>query len=312
VLPILHLNGYKIANPTVLARIPQDELRALLEGYGTRRASSRATTRRRCTSDGRDARRALDEIRAIQRAPRDGRAERPRWPMIVLRTPKGWTGPEGGRRRAAEGTFRSHQVPLAAARDARAPRAARGVDALLPARGAVRRARRAAPELPRSRPRASAHGRQPARQRRPAAARPATARLPRLRRRRSPRRRRRQRGDARARRFLRDVDARNPTPSGVRADETPPTASAPVFDVTDARGWPRSSPATTPRPDGRSWRCSASTSARAGSRAILLTGRHGFFSCYEAFIHIVDSMFNQHAKWLKVTRDIPWRRRSRR
>ena len=200
VLPILHLNGYKIANPTVLARIPEDELRALLRGLRARAAcfvtGDDPETVHQALAAALDA--ALDEIAEIQRRARtEGAVERPHWPMIVLRTPEGLDRPEGGRRPAGRG-----HVALApgAARQARrkpgAPAPARGVDALLPARGALRRgrtpARRAARAGAGGR---AADGRQPARQRRPAAPQPAASRLPRLRRRRSLRR-----GTGRARR----------------------------------------------------------------------------------------------------------------
>ena len=144
VLPILHLNGYKIANPTVLARIPEDELRALLEGYGHAPrfvAGDDPDAVHQALAAALDG--ALDEIAEIQRGARAGAAaERPRWPMIVLRTPKGWTGPKEVDGNPAEGNWRSHQVPLSElAENPEHLRAARGVDALLPPRGAVRRGR---------------------------------------------------------------------------------------------------------------------------------------------------------------------------
>ena len=188
VLPVLHLNGYKIANPTVLARIPEDELRALLEGYGH---APRFVTGddpeavHQALAAALDA--ALDEIAEIQRKARtEGAVERPRWPMIVLRTPKGWTGPKEVDGQPAEGNWRSHQVPLA--KLAESPEHLRQLEEWM---------RSYRPEelfdehgrprdevlAPRAGGRAP-HGRQSAHQRRPAAARPAASRLPRLRRRR--------------------------------------------------------------------------------------------------------------------------------
>ncbi len=145
VLPILHLNGYKIANPTVLARIPQDELRSPAGGLRLRAVLRRGRRPgRACTSRWRrrmDT--VVERIRAIQKAAREGGAtERPRWPMIVLRTPKGWTGPKEVDGKPVEGTWRSHQVPLGEVRDERRePADARGLAAQLPAGGAVRRER---------------------------------------------------------------------------------------------------------------------------------------------------------------------------
>ena len=185
VLPILHLNGYKIASPTVLARIPDRELVSLLEGYGytvhevAGDDPEKVHQQMAATFD-----RVVEEIGDIQRRAReDGDLTRPRWPMIVLKTPKGWTGPKMVDGVQVEGTFRAHQVPITNARgQPGAPAPARGVDAELPAAGAVRRGREAgrgtgragAEQLP-------ADGREPARQRRPAAPRSRSAGLPRLR-----------------------------------------------------------------------------------------------------------------------------------
>ena len=141
VLPILHLNGYKIANPTVLARIPDDELMKLMEGYGHRPILVEGDDPAIVHGLMADAAgRAMDEIDAIRREARSGgRHGRPAWPMIVLRTPKGWTGPAEVDGVPVEGTFRSHQVPLSGLAERPDHLAhARGVDALLPPRGAVR------------------------------------------------------------------------------------------------------------------------------------------------------------------------------
>ena len=167
VLPILHLNGYKIANPTVLARIPRRRAaRAHARATATSPTSSRATTRRPCTSrwPRRSTRSSTRSPRSRPDAREDGRCERPRWPMIVLRTPKGWTGPKEVDGQPVEGTFRSHQVPLARLRAERPSTcAARGVAAQLPARGALRRRRPACvPELRALAPqRRAPHERQP-------------------------------------------------------------------------------------------------------------------------------------------------------
>ena len=189
VLPILHLNGYKIANPTVLARIGRDELEQLLRGYGYTPyfvEGHEPEPMHRLMASTLD--RVIGEIRRIQSDARDrGVTERPRWPMIVLQTPKGWTGPKVVDGLPVEGTYRAHQVPLSEPADSpRAPENARAVDAELPARGALRRAGAA----PRRAGRAGACGRspdggQPARQRRRPAARPAAAGFPRLRHRRA-------------------------------------------------------------------------------------------------------------------------------
>ena len=203
VLPILHLNGYKIANPTVLARIPPDELSALLRGNGWDPlwveieigADHEAAHRRFAAVLDQ----ALDGIAGFQRAAREEGAEgRPAWPMIVLRSPKGWTGPARVDGLPVEGTWRAHQVPLAGVREnPEHLRALERVVAKLPARGALRRAgrRRRRPRRPGA-PRRSPHEREPAHQRRPPPARPRPARLPHVRRRRSRTRRDHGRGHA--------------------------------------------------------------------------------------------------------------------
>ena len=234
--------------------------------------------------------------------------------MIVLRTPKGWTGPEDGRRHAGRGDV--PRAPGAARRaraEPRAPRAARGVDEELPARGALRRrAAGCAPSSPRSRRAGdAAHEREPARQRRPA---PQDLRLPDFRdyavdvpapgRRRRPRRRacrasssatccELNRERAQLPRLQPRRDGVEPLERRLRGDEP-------------RVGRPRSLPGDDHvAPDGRVMEMLSEHQCQGWLEGYLLTGRHGFFSCYEAFIHIVDSMFNQHAKWLKVTRDDP-------
>ena len=216
VLPILHLNGYKIANPTVLARIGDDELDSLLEGYGHRVHwvdGDEPEAMHQRMAEVLDA--VVAEIAAIQRAARqDGKTERPRWPMIVLRTPKGWTGPKEVDGKPTEGTWRSHQVPLAEIRTNLAHLEqlegwlkSYRAEELFDRNGTPHpRARGAtAEELP-------AHERQPARQRRPAAPAAGAARLPRLRGRRGGARQDVLRGDARARRVPARRDPGEPRP----------------------------------------------------------------------------------------------------
>jgi xylulose-5-phosphate/fructose-6-phosphate phosphoketolase len=319
VLPILHLNGYKIANPTVLARIPDDELVRLFEGYGQTVhvvAGDEPAAVHRALADTLDT--ALDEIAAIRRGWRGdatpatpGPVDRPRWPMIVLRTPKGWTGPRDVDGVPVEGTFRSHQVPLAGLatnpdhlrqleqwmrsyrphelfdHDGRlrpevaalAPSGDRRMGANPHANGGrLRREldlhdfRETAVDVP-----------DPGR---------TTAEPTRV-----------------LGRWLRDVVARNPrTFRIVGPDETASNRLTDVFEVTD-RAWVED---TVPgddhlSPAGRVMEVLSEHLCQGWLEGYLLTGRHGLFTSYEAFIHIVDSMFNQHAKWLKVTRGLDWR-----
>jgi xylulose-5-phosphate/fructose-6-phosphate phosphoketolase len=314
VLPILHLNGYKIANPTVLARIPEDELASLLEGYGWRplfvsgHVPQQVHQALATTLDE-----ALDEIAAIQRAARSaGASGRPRWPMLVLRTPKGWTGPKEVDGLPVEDTWRAHQVPITDVRGnakhlalleewLRSYRPEELFDehgrlvpelAALPPRGDRRMSAnphsnggmlRRPLDLPDFRDYAVAVDE------------PGT-------------------GQTEATRvlgaFVRDVIARNPANFRVFGpDETESNRLTAVFDVT-SRAWDAETlPTDEPlRPDGRVMEVLSEHLCQGWLEGYLLTGRHGLFNCYEAFIHIVDSMFNQHAKWLKVTRTIPWRR----
>jgi xylulose-5-phosphate/fructose-6-phosphate phosphoketolase len=314
VLPFLHLNGYKIANPTVLARIPEAELVSLLEGYGWRPlivAGDEPASVHQALAAALDE--AFDEIAAHQRAARDdGETARPRWPMIVLRTPKGWTGPKTVDGVQIEGTWRAHQVPVLAAREN--PEHLRLVeewmqsyrpDELFDAEGRLR------PELaalaPRGERRMSANPHANGgillreldlpdfRDYAVAVERPATA-------------------SSEATRvlggFLRDVISRNgETFRLLGPDETASNRLDDVFAVT-GRAWDAETKPTDEElaPDGRVMEVLSEHLCQGWLEGYLLTGRHGLFNCYEAFIHIVDSMFNQHAKWLKVTRDIPWRR----
>ena len=322
VLPVLHLNGYKIPGPTVLARIAEDELIALMRGYGYEPhivSGDEPTAVHQQLAATLDE--VLDDIAAIQHharnavgSPRGGvgtPATRPRWPMIVLRTPKGWTGPKEVDGVAVEGTFRAHQVPLAETRtnpehrellrewlqsyrpeelfddagrlipelQALAPEGDRRMSANPHANGGTLLRDLALPDF---------------RDHAVAVDRPAVA-------------------SSEATRvlggFLRDVIVLNPDrfrPMG--PDETASNRLSAVFEQTD-RAWDA---ITLPgddhlSPDGRVMEVLSEHLCQGWLEGYLLTGRHGLFNCYEAFIHIVDSMFNQHAKWLKTTRHIPWR-----
>jgi xylulose-5-phosphate/fructose-6-phosphate phosphoketolase len=315
VLPVLHLNGYKIANPTVLARIPEDELCRLLEGYGHRPllvSGDDPAAMHQEMAGALDE--ALNDIARIQTEWRAGRDRtRPRWPLIVLRTPKGWTGPREVDGVAVEGTFRSHQVPLAAL--AERPEHLAALEEWL---------RSYRPEElfdEHGSPVAEMQALAPAGDRRMGANPHANGGrllrdlvLPDY------------RGravdvpapgatSAEATRvlgaWLRDVMNANAEHSNFRVvgpDETASNRLGALFDVTD-RAWVAG---TVPgddhlAPDGRVMEVLSEHLCQGWLEGYLLTGRHGVFSCYEAFIHIVDSMLNQHAKWLKVTREIPWR-----
>jgi xylulose-5-phosphate/fructose-6-phosphate phosphoketolase len=316
VLPILHLNGYKIANPTVLARIPREELCSLLEGYGYApyvvegHEPEAMHQEMAATLD-----RTVARIKEIQREAREGGATgRPRWPAIVLVTPKGWTGPKEVDGKPAEGSFRSHQVPLAdlgnrpehLAQLEQWMRSYRPEE-LFDERGAP------LPEIA---------GLAPVGERRMGANPHANGggltrplRLPDIR-------------DyavdvpepatvsSEATRvlgaFLRDVMRMNEDSSNFRVfgpDETVSNRLGAVLEETsrvlEAEILPTDDHLS---PDGRVMEVLSEHMCQGWCEGYLLTGRHALFNCYEAFIHIIDSMFNQHAKWLKVTRDIPWRR----
>ncbi len=316
VLPILHLNGYKIAGPTVLARIPQEELAHLLEGYGYKPYFV----------EGHDPEpmheamamtfeTAILEIREIQRKARsEGFTERPIWPMIVLVSPKGWTGPKIVDGKPCEGSFRSHQVPLDMSPAhpehlgmleqwmksyrpdelfdelgrpipkilALAPKGTRRMGANPHANGGqllqdlripdFRNYAVACPE--------------------PGAAQAESTRVL------GP--------------FLRDVMSANAAAANFRVfgpDETASNRLQALFDVTNRTSEAMILPTDDHvAPDGRVMEVLSEHMCQGWLEGYLLTGRHGFFSCYEAFIHIIDSMFNQHAKWLKVANGIPWRK----
>jgi xylulose-5-phosphate/fructose-6-phosphate phosphoketolase len=316
VLPILHLNGYKIAGPTVLARIPRPELDALLRGYGwTPRfvEGDDPHAMHRAMAEALD--RSLDEIRTHQRAARErGDTARPAWPMIVLASPKGWTGPKQVDGTPIEGTFRAHQVPLASLAEQPAHLAlleqwmkSYRPEELFDARGAL------VPELA-SLPPVGAH-RMSANPHANGGLLRVELRLPDFRAYAvdvpTPGARDAEATRAQGR-LLRDVLKANQASRNFRLfspDETNSNRWNPVFETTD-----RASVAEIRAgddhlaPDGRVMEMLSEHQCQGWLEGYLLTGRHGFFSCYEAFIHIVDSMFNQHAKWLKVTREIPWRR----
>ncbi len=315
VLPILHLNGYKIAGPTVLARIGDEELTQLLRGYGHEPhfvSGDEPAAMHRAMAAALD--RVLDEIGAIQADARvNGFRARPRWPMIVLRTPKGWTGPKQVDGQPVEGSFRAHQVPLAgfAARPERIAlledwlRSYRPEE-LFDAGGALR------PEIaalaPRGDRRMSANphangglllkplAMPPYRAHAVAVEAPGAA-------------------EAEATRvaglFLRDVMRLNAAGRNFRVmgpDETASNRLGALFEVTARTSVAELRPGDEHvGPDGRVMEVLSEHLCQGWLEGYLLTGRHGFFSCYEAFIHIVDSMFNQHAKWLKVARGIGWR-----
>jgi xylulose-5-phosphate/fructose-6-phosphate phosphoketolase len=317
VLPVLHLNGYKIAGPTVLARIPHEELRALLEGYGHAPifvAGSDPGEVHQAMAAALDD--AVREIARIQESARGGgdNSGRPRWPMIVLRTPKGWTGPKEVDGKPAEGTFRSHQVPLSAVRTNPAHlaqleqwmRSYRPEELFDPAGAPIPELALLAPTGER-RMGANPHANGGLLLRnlrlpdfrdyavdvpRPAATASEATRV--------------------LGRWLRDVMRLNDETRNFRLfgpDETVSNRLGDVFEVTD-RAWDAEIVDGDEHlaPDGRVMEVLSEQMCQGWLEGYLLTGRHGLFNCYEAFIHIVDSMFNQHAKWLKVTRDIPWRR----
>ena len=314
VLPILHLNGYKIAGPTVLARISRAELKQLFRGYGYEpfivEGDDPALVHRQLAA-------TLDTIVArignIQHGARaNGVRERPRWPMIIFRTPKGWTGPAVVDGLQIEGTFRSHQVPLADFANKPAH------IALLEAWMQRYRPRELFDDAGRLRTELAALA--PAGQRR-MGANPAANGGTLLRELQLP-----DMNDyavpvttpgaitaestAVQGHLIRDVLAANPDNFRVFSpDETSSNRWQSVFEVTN-----RCSTATIQSsddhvsPDGRVMEMLSEHQCQGWLEGYLLTGRHGFFSCYEAFAHIVDSMFNQHAKWLDASSRIPWRR----
>lgn len=316
VLPVLHLNGYKIANPTILARISQEELESLFIGYGYHpyfiEGSDPDYMHQQMASL---LNTVILEIRNIQQEARMSRnATRPRWPMIILKSPKGWTGPEYVDGKKVEGTWRSHQVPLSEVytnpnhlklleswmksycpeelfdKDGHlklelqelAPKGNRRMGANPHANGGLLLKDLHMPDFRKYAIEVSS----------PGAIFAETSRAL------GP--------------FLRDVMKLNLENRNFRVmgpDETASNRLEALFEVTnrtfDAKIIPGDDHLS---PDGRVMEVLSEHLCQGWLEGYLLTGRHGIFSCYEAFIHIVDSMFNQHAKWLKVARSIPWRK----
>jgi xylulose-5-phosphate/fructose-6-phosphate phosphoketolase len=318
VLPVLQLNGWKIANPTVLDRIPEHELVSLLEGYGHRVhlvSGDDPAKVHRAMAEAMD--KALDEIAEIQRAARAGRSNggavaRPRWPMIVLRTPKGWTGPKQVDGEPVEGTWRSHQVPMGDVRGNRdhlklleSWMRSYKPDELFDERGVVRAEIAALAPKGNRRMSANPHANGGELLR--------ALRLPDF---------RDYAVDVKAAgttfgeatrvlgKYLRDVIKLNPRTFRLFGpDETESNRLTAVYEATDKTWVAETEPVDEHlAPDGRVMEVLSEHLCQGWLEGYLLTGRHGLFNCYEAFIHIVDSMFNQHAKWLEACNEIPWRR----
>jgi xylulose-5-phosphate/fructose-6-phosphate phosphoketolase len=317
VLPILHLNGYKIANPSVLARISREELENLFSGYGYKpywvegSEPEQMHQMMAATLDG-----VIVEIQTIQKEARDGRVvKRPRWPMIILKTPKGWTGPKEVDGLKVEGFWRSHQVPIADME--KKPDHVRLLEEWMKSYkpeelfdekgGLIPELRELAPEGKlRMGANPHANGGILLKDLKMPDFREYAVDVPKP-------------GQVRAEaarvmgRFMRDVMKLNLENRNFRVfgpDETSSNRLDALFEVTD-RAWFAE---TVPYDEhlsreGRVMEILSEHTCQGWLEGYLLTGRHGFFACYEAFIHIIDSMFNQHAKWLKVTtKEIPWRR----
>ena len=316
VLPILHLNGYKIAGPTVLARIPEDELRQLLTGYGYRPVfvtGHEPQEMHQLMANTLDA--VYAEIKAIQDAARTrGFTKRPAWPMIVMRTPKGWTGPKEVDGKPVEGTFRAHQVPLSEVRSN--PTHLRMLedwmksyhpDELFDANGRLQQEIASLAPKGGRRMGANPHanGGLLLRDLELPNFRDYAVDVPKP-------------GDAELEstrvtgQFLRDVFRLNRDTCNFRLmgpDETDSNRLGDVFAVTKRVSTAELLPTDVNiAPDGLVMEVLSEHLCQGWLEGYLLTGRHGFFSCYEAFIHIIDAMFNQHAKWLKACSEIGWRR----
>jgi xylulose-5-phosphate/fructose-6-phosphate phosphoketolase len=317
VLPILHLNGYKIAGPTVLARIPREELASLLRGYGYEPffVDKEETNEQTHLAMARTLDRIVERIREIQHDARThGLRERPRWPALVLKTPKGWSGPSEVDGIAVEDSWRSHQVPLSQL--AEKPPHVKQLEEwmlsykpheLFTPEGKLK------PELRELAPvgkrrmgdNPHANGGLLLRDLRLPDFRDYAVKLD------AP-------GSVRAEAtrvqgaYIRDVMKLNAESRNFRIfspDETTSNRWNDVLDVTSRMSVARIEPNdSNVSPDGRVMEMLSEHQCEGWLEGYLLTGRHGFFSCYEAFIHIIDSMFNQHAKWLKTCNHIPWRR----
>ncbi len=313
VVPILHLNGYKIANPTILARVPNDELADFMRGNGYVpyfvEGSDPAAMHQRMAEVMDDV---MDEVQRLRNQARDA-AEgfRPLWPMIVLRTPKGWTGPKEVDGVPVEGTFRAHQVPLPAVRTN--PEHLKQLESWLRSYhpeqlftddGALRSDIAALAPEGELRMSANKHAngglllreldRPDIRDFAVEVAEPG-------------------KGRAEATRvlgtYLRAIIEKNRDNFRLFGpDETVSNRLTPVFDVTDRQWMASRIPGDDHlAPEGRVVEVLSEHMCEGWLEGYLLTGRHGLFNCYEAFIHVIDSMFNQHAKWMKVTNEIPWR-----
>ena len=316
VLPILHLNGYKIDNPTLLARIPREELASLLEGYGWSPRfveGSEHAPMHRAMAEAMEA--SVLEIRRIQETSRaEGRAARARWPMIVLRSPKGWTGPKEVDGKKVEGRWRAHQVPLQTVREnpkhlaqleawlrsyrpeelfdasgrlvpelaALAPKGARRMSANPHANGGLLRTPLAMPDFRTHAIDVPEPGKKLVGNTQPLGA------------------------------FLADIMTRNMSTFRVFGpDETTSNKLVALYGVTK-KLWleeyvPEDAVDGELAPDGRVLEMLSEHTLEGWLEGYLLTGRHGFLSTYEAFVHVIDSMFNQHAKWLHTCRQLPWR-----
>ena len=313
VLPILHLNGYKIAGPTVLARLPQGELESLFRGYGYEPyfvegdEPDHVHQKMAATLDE-----IFSKIKHIQDdVRRNGFKVRPNWPMIILRTPKGWTGPEIVDGKQIEGTFRAHQVPMG---DMDKPAHIKILEHWMKGykpQELFDKTGRLRPDLAELAPKGErrmsanphANGGLLLRDLKMPDFRDYAVKVPKP-------------GaviDEATKvqgRFIRDIMKLNPETFRVFSpDETASNRWNALFEFTDRCSTAEVLPTDEHvSPDGRVMEMLSEHQCEGWLEGYLLTGRHGFFSCYEAFIHIVDSMFNQHAKWLKVTRHIPWRR----
>ncbi len=315
VLPILHLNGYKIANPTVLARISLEELKALFQGYGYAPIivdGDEPELMHQLMAAALDQ--AFAEICEIQQRAREGGSQdRPIWPMIVLRSPKGWTGPKTVDGLKTEGYWRSHQVPFS---DMSKPGHLRLLEEWMQSyrpQELFDETGRLCGEIAALAP--SAHRRMSANPHANGGALKRPLRLPDFTSYAIPVVRPGQ-VEAEATRcmgnFLRDVMRENAASRNFRLfgpDETASNRLQAVFEAT-GRAWDAemSSEDDHLAHDGRVMEILSEHTCEGWLEGYLLTGRHGFFSCYEAFIHIVDSMFNQYAKWLKSSREVAWRR----
>jgi xylulose-5-phosphate/fructose-6-phosphate phosphoketolase len=313
VLPILHLNGYKIANPTVLARIPEPELLDLMRGYGYQPyVLSAGPDEDHLDVHARMASTVDEILDRIAEIKAEGGTDRPQWPMLVLRTPKGWTGPREVDGQQVEGTFRAHQVPLAGLRQnpehlAQLERWLRSYrpEELFDDTGRLRAEIRAIAPVAQRRMSDNPHAN--------GGTLLQDLRLPDFRDYAVPvpdPGRAQEESTKVLGTWLRDVIRRNPTTFRLMGpDETVSNRLTPVFEATDRVFMGERIPGDDHlAPRGRVMEVLSENLCQGWLEGYLLTGRHGVFNCYEAFIHIVDSMFNQHAKWLESTVDIPWRR----